>query len=289
MNRPCHPGPAVASAALALVFALAPPAAAVNVTFDVQPRQLNLGETAQATLTFHGVGGMGGIELPAVDGLSIAPPAVIQQFINGAQSVRMEYRVFPQRAGAFTIGPYNLDLQGQTLTIPAATLDVRAPDGNAAHREMIFARLQLPETPPYLHQPFELLLQLYSLPSAELSRDVNLLGGFPETGFVIGGFEELPMVREEVDGQFYNLRRFRARARALTAGTLELAPALRVGIVDRNAPQRRRDPFSGFFDDPFGRQPVTPVNIAMAAANPPRPRHSRGRAAGGFRRRRRPV
>ncbi len=251
----------------ALIFAFALSAAAIEVTFDVQPRQLNLGETAQATLTLHGVRGMGGIELPPIDGLSITPGAVVQQTINFAHSVRMDYRIFPQKPGRFTIGPYSLDLNGQQLQIPETTLEVRALEGNTSPRELIFSRLTLPDTPPYVHQVFEMTLHLYSLPTVELARDVNLLGGFPETGFVLSGFEELQMVREEVDGQFYNLRRFRARARALTAGTFTLQPTLRAGVVDRNQPQRRRDPFGGFFDDPFSRPSATPVNATTPAAS----------------------
>jgi hypothetical protein len=55
MNARIHFAKILASAALALAFASAGPASAVDVTFDVQPQLLNLGETATATLTFHGV------------------------------------------------------------------------------------------------------------------------------------------------------------------------------------------------------------------------------------------
>ncbi len=246
--------------AVAILLVSALPAAAADVSFDVSPRQLNLGETATAPLVFHGAQGLGGIELPPIDGLSITPPAVIQQNINGARSVRMDYRIVPTRAGSYALGPYTLDLNGETVRIPDVRLDVREASGDG-ERDMIFARLQLPDSPPYVHQVFELELRLYSLPEIELGRDISLLGGFPETGFVLGPFEELQLVREEVDGRFYNLRRFRTRVRALTAGEFTLQPALRAGIVDRSQ-SRRRDPFGGFFDDPFFRVATTPVTAA---------------------------
>jgi hypothetical protein len=201
----------------------------------------------------------------------------------------MEYRLFPQKPGRFTLGPYSFELNGEQLQIPEVTLDVRALDGNTSPREMIFARIQLPDTPPYVHQVFEVTLGLYSLPSVELARDINLVGGFPETGFAIGGFEELQMVREEVDGQFYNLRRFRTRARALTAGTFTLQPTLRAGVVDRNQPRQRRDPFGGFFDDPFSRPSATPVNATTPAATLTVRPYPRRRPPSGLFRRRRPV
>lgn len=239
-------------------------ARATDVTFDVQPRLLNLGETAQATLTFHGVRSAPGIEFPQIPGLQITGTGQQMQFGTGGARVSLTYNLFPQKAGAFTIGPYELDYNNEKIQIPAVTIEVRAREGaaDAGGQEMIFARITLPGQPPYVHQVFDLVLSLYFLPGVELTRDVNL-GGFPESGFAIGGFEELQMVREEVGGQFYNLRRFRARARALTAGTFTLRPGLRVGVVDRNS-RRRRDPFGGFFDDPFfGGPSATPVSVAM--------------------------
>ncbi len=249
-----------------MFFALALSAFATEVTFDVQPRLLNLGETAQATLTFHGVRSAPNIEFPQIPGLQIAGTGQMIQSINGASSVQLNYNLFPQKPGTHTIGPYTLDYNGEQIQIPAVTLEVRAPDGsaNTSTNEMLFARITLPDQPPYIHQVFDITLSLYSLPGVELMSDVKLLGGFPESGFVIGGFEELQMVREEVNGQFYNLRRFRAKVRALTAGSFELRPALRVGVVDPNQRRQTRDPF-GFFD-PFGGPSATPVDLAAPAS-----------------------
>lgn len=255
----------LASAILALAFASALPAAAMDVTFDVQPRLLNLGETATATLTFHGVRSAPAVEFPQIPNLQITGTGQQMQFGTGGSRVSLTYNLFPQKPGTHTIGPYNLEFNGETVTIPAVSLEVRSRDGADASsdREMLFARIALPETPPFIHQVFDIVLSLYSLPGVELTRDVNLLGGFPESGFVIGSFDEIQTVREEVDGQFYNLRRFRAKARALTAGTFPLQPALRVGVVDPN--QRRADPF---FDNPFfGGPAATPVSVSI----PPTP------------------
>ena len=239
-------------------------AGAVNVTFEVQPRLLYLGETAQGALVFHGVRNAPGIEFPAIPGLQISGAGQMIQNINGDVSVRLNYNIFPQKAGSFTIGPYSLDFNGEQIQIPEVKLEVRAPAGGDSQGDMIFARMTLPEQPPYIHQVFDIVLNLYFLPGVELAREVNLLGGFPESGFVMGNFEELQTVREEVNGQFYTLRRFRARVRALTAGTFPLQPALRVGVVDPNQ-RRRGDPF---FDNPFfGGPPATPVNVAIPATN----------------------
>ena len=262
-----HKAVGVLRAVLALVFASTLSVRALDVSFDVQPRLLNLGETAQATLTFHGVRLAPNIEFPSIPGLQITGTGQQMQFGTGGSQVSLTYNLFPQKPGRHTIGPYTLDYNGEQIQIPEVSLEVRAPEGNpgAATNEMIFARVTLPSAPPYIHQVFDIVLGIYSLPGMELTRDVNLLGGFPESGFVIGGFEELQMVREEVGGQFYNLRRFRAKARALTAGTFDIRPALRVGVVDPSQRRQQRDPF-GFFD-PFGGPSATPVTLPVPPAN----------------------
>lgn len=265
MKGPIQPAKILAGA-LALVFAWLLPAGAMDVTFDVQPRLLNLGETAQASLVFHGLRTAPAIEFPQIPGLQITGTGQMYQNINGASSVRLGYNFFPQKAGSFTIGPYTLEFNGEQIQIPEVQLEVRAPAGGDSPAEMLFARMQLPDTPPYIHQVFDIVLSLYALPGVELAREVNLLGGFPESGFIMGNFEELQTVREEVNGRFYTLRRFRARVRALTAGAFPLQPALRAGVVDRNQARQRRDPFGGFFDDPFSGPVANPVNVAIPAA-----------------------
>lgn len=267
MNRRVHPGILPLCALSALLLLAACPARATDVSFDVQPRLLNLGETAQATLTFHGVRSAPNIDFPAIPGLQITGTGQQMQFGTGGSQVSLTYNLFPQKPGTHAIGPYTLDLNGEQIQIPQVTLEVRAPDGSAdaANREMLFARLTLPGEPPYIHQVFDIVLGLYSLPNVELAREVNLLGGFPESGFVIGNFEELQTVREEVNGQFYNLRRFRAKARALTAGDFALQPALRVNVVDPGRRREPRDPF-GFFD-PFSGPATTPVSLAIPPTN----------------------
>lgn len=244
------------------VLACALSARATDVSFDVQPRLLNLGESAQATLTFHGMRSAPNVDFPQIPGLQITGTGQQMQFGTGGSQVSLTYNLFAQKPGRFVIGPYELDYNGEKIRIPEVALEVRAPNGDAAAtNEMLFARLALPADPPYVHQVFDIVLGIYSLPGVELTRDVNLLGGFPESGFVIGNFEELQASREEVDGQLYNLRRFRAKARALTAGSFDVRPALRVGVVDPQRRRQQRDPF-GFFD-PFGGPAATPVTLPV--------------------------
>ncbi len=245
--------------ALPLVSAL--PAFATDVSFDVSPRQLNLGETATATLVFHGAQGPGSVELPPIDGLSITPGGVIQQNINGARSVRMDYRIVPTRAGSFALGPYTLDLNGETVRIPEVRLDVREASGRDGDREMIFARLRLPDSPPYVHEVFDLELRLcYSCPISNWDAR--------------SAAQRLPRnrIRARQQGSSWCTQKkwtagsttsaARTRVRALTAGNSPSSPPCAPASWTA-ASSAARNPFGGFFDDPFFRVATTPVTAAV--------------------------
>jgi hypothetical protein len=269
----------ILAAALCAAWLCATAAAAADVTFDVQPRLLNLGETARATLTFHGMNGAPNVELPKIPGLQITGTGQQMQYGTGGTRVSLTYNLLPTRPGVFPIGPFAVQVGAQRFDVPEVRLEVRAKDPNAQEREMVFCRIVPSNPSPYVHQSFDLLLHIYFLPQLELTSNVDLLGGFPESGFSINSFEELGMVREEVQGQIYAVRRFRARARAFSAGPLSLQPAIKVGVVDPNSRrQRNRDPFFGMLDDPFQRVSSTPVTaIAEAATLDVRPIPAEGR------------
>ena len=85
MKAPIQPAKNLAGV-LALVFAWLLPAGAMDVTFDVQPRLLNLGETAQATLVFHGGRNAPAIEFPQIPGLQITGTGQDSSFPSRAES-----------------------------------------------------------------------------------------------------------------------------------------------------------------------------------------------------------
>ncbi len=228
---------------------------APTVSFDIQPRLLTLGEAAQASVTFHGIRSAPQPQFPVVENVQFGNPALYQSTINGQHSVTYSYQVVPRKSGSFTMAPNTLDLNGTPVRFTPVTLEVRPPQESVAGADdvdLLFARVRLPEKPPYVHQSFELLIQLYVAPGIQLGGGIDLAGGFPESGLALSGFETLQVTREEINGHVYDRHQFRARARALTSGRFSIQPALRVGVVDPNQQQqRRRGGFDAFFDDPF--------------------------------------
>lgn len=266
----------LAGVLLALVFLMGPlgSALAASVEFDVQPRAIRIGEAAVCSLTVRGIDNPATPQLPAVAGLRITYSGTQQSFsmVNGQtdRSVTFTYQLVPLQAGRFTLGPFAYTAPAGTFDLPGITLEVLPPDASASAgdeaqelSDLLFAVVSSSRTNLYNQQMFDLDLAVYSR-GISLGGDVQLLN-MPESGFRLQPFRELGSTREVVNNQIYDVRRFRARAQALTSGTFKIEPVLRVGIRTQRQ-RRRQDPFGmfgdSFFDDFFGNTQLVPQDVA---------------------------
>lgn len=227
---------------------------------DVNPRAVSVGESAIGSVTVRGLENPPAPALPAVPGLQISPVGTERSWSMGPggqdSSVSFRYRIMPLQAGKFSIGPFPYAAEGETLEVPAVELEVvdagsaPAPGGDSSQiADLLFATISAQPTNVYIQQVFDVVLSIYSR-NINLGRDVEL-GNLPASGLSLPPFQEMGSTREVVRNQIYDVRRFRCKAQALTAGTFTLAPNIRVQVVvprDR----RRMSPFDDFFNDPFG-------------------------------------
>ncbi|MFH0879082.1 MAG: BatD family protein [Lentisphaerota bacterium] len=235
-------------------------ARAFDVAFDLQPRVLRVGEAATASFTVMGLQNPPTPEFPKIQGVQINYAGTEQSFSIGAggqnNSVTFRFQVFPTQTGKFTLGPFVYTAGGQSAQIGAVEFEVIAPDQaqsgdgqGASWSELLFARVSVDRPKIYNQQVFNLTFSIYSR-GINLARDINLIN-MPASGFNVASFQELQATREVVNNQVYDVRRFRGKAQALTAGSFKLEPILRAAVV---VPRERRQS-RGVFDDPFFDNP----------------------------------
>ncbi len=250
---------------IAALLALALTAArGAEVEMDIEPRVLRLGESAICRIVIKDAANAPQPRLPPLQGFEVSAAGTEQniQIVNGRQSLFTAYRfqLTPIAAGDFKIGPFRYDLGDRVADIPAVEVRVLPMQGNGGEsvqsmNELLFATLTSSRPKVYVQEVFDITLNVYAQPGLNLDRNISLLN-FDTTGLALSGFEELASGREAIDGRVYDVRRFRARATALTSGAFTLNPRLRVNII---VPRSRgnRDPFFGdsFFDSfsLFGR------------------------------------
>lgn len=249
----------------------------VSADFDIQPRLLQLGEAAQATITVRGERNpppppLGGLADWEVNGPSVNSQVSI---VNGRmdQSVAFVYQLVPRRTGTLKIGPLNYKIGDQTVHLRQIELTVGAPTSTAGTgakadtklSDLIFAQLDVVPTNLYQNQLFELQLSIFHR-ELRLDNAFSLLNWQPE-GLSLSAFRELPAQRAMINGQVFEVRQFRCQARALAAGQVRLAPTVRGALVVPRERGRRNGPFNDpFFDSVFdnslfNRPDTRPVDI----------------------------
>lgn len=263
--------------AAAVVLSLAVAHAAPSADFDIQPRVLQLGEAAQATIVVRGERNPPPPPLGGLADCDVSAPSVNSQIniINGRmdQSVSFVYQLVPRRPGVIKVGPLNYKIGGQVVQLKSIDLTVAAPttasaaggDKQVALSDLVSARLQISPTNIYQNQSFELSLFI-------LHREVRLDSGFTllnwnPAGLSLSAFQELPGQRVMINGQVFEVRQFRCTARALSVGKVQLAPTVRGGILIPRERSQRSGPFNDpffdrFFQDSFfNRQESRPLDI----------------------------
>lgn len=238
------------------------------VTLDIQPRVIRLNESATLKLQFTNLNPAQAPGIPELPDFAIHYTGQEQhfQFVNGNQERRLSfnYRLVPRATGTFTVGPFSMELQGVTHEIAAVEVQVLPPSGGESESDgqtiddLVFARLHVPRTDIYLQERFDVELHLYHR-GVNLDRGIQLQN-LPATGLNLEDFQEIGSIREVVNQEIYEVRRFRMRGTAITAGTFSLEPMVRVNVLVRR--ERQRDPFFGDFDFFFGRQEVQPLTVA---------------------------
>ena len=253
-----------------IIAALAGIGWCASVDFDIQPRALRVGEAASCTFTVRGIANPPTPGLPPIQGFqsSFAGTQQSYSFANGQQdnSVTFTYQLVPLQVGKCSIGPFTYATPDQSFNLPAVAIEVVPPEGSPTQgnaqqdpSELLYAVLSTDQTNIYNQQVFDIVLSIYSQ-GLNIGNNISLMN-MPASGLSLQQFQELQGSREIVNNRAYDVRRFRAKAQALTAGTFKLEPVLQIPLLvqrDRRAPPG----FDGsFFDDFFGTVRAQPVNI----------------------------
>jgi BatD DUF11 like domain len=242
---------------------------AQQVTLDIQPRTIRLNETANLKLNFINLNPPQSPALPDLPGFTVQYVGQEQQFqfVNGVQERRLtfNYRLVPSTSGQFQLGPFTLNFNGQNVDFDAIMMEVLPPSSSSPDRQtetiddLVFAKVLLPRSEVYLQERFDVELALYYR-GVQLDRGIQLQN-MPGTGLNLDEFQEIGSSRESINNELYEVRRFRMRGTALTAGSFQLAPMVRVNVLVRRDRQQNDPFFRGFDDVFFGRYEAQPLSV----------------------------
>jgi hypothetical protein len=252
--------------------------AAATVTATLEPDTIQLGESAQMTLTFEDGAPPSAPLVPSVPNLRVEPgfPTHRISIVNGQQSsaVIYPYRLTPGRVGEYTIPAVKAQVGGQTLTSQPLKLRVLGANeaAPAGAGQLAFLKLTVPKNEVFVGEVLPVEIRLYHMVNVEGVQAQPLAA----EGFTVGKSASLPGTRAQVGGRACFTVGLATTATATKAGALQLGPASwSLNLMLPTARRRSADPFDSFierfmnnpfFDDPFLRpyQPV-PTNLVSEA------------------------
>lgn len=280
------------SSVLCLLFSVC---CAGNIQFEVtvDRNKIALGEALQLNLAFHGTQNVSAPSIDKIQGFDsrYLGPSTMVSIVNGVvtSEITHVYTLVPLKTGTFTIGPFSVEAQGETLTSKPITIEVvsappgvrQSTPGQALQesapskidaeelKDRIFLILSAGKRKVYLNEIMPLTIKLY----------VNRLGvrdiQFPvlETNdFSIEKFRQPKQYREEFSGVLYDVIEFTTDMFSIKPGEFTLGPAkLKCNLVVHRQAQRGRGPFDDdffggafnddIFNDFFGRYEVYPLEL----------------------------
>ncbi len=266
----------------------------IKLEVTVDRTKIALGEALQLNLTFQGTQNVSAPSIDKIDGFDTRylGPSTMVSIVNGVvtSSITHVYTLVPLKTGTFTIGPFSIQAQGNTLTSKPITVEVVSASsggqpptsgqalpepppskiGAEELKERIFLILTAGKRKVYLNEIMPLTIKLY----------VNRLGvrdiQFPEittSDFSIEKFGQPKQYREEFGDVLYDVIEFSTDIFAMKPGEFTLGPAkLKCNlVVRRQAQAHRRTPFDDdffggafnddIFNDFFGRYGAYPLEL----------------------------
>lgn len=279
MAEPQRPSPrrwhlfAVVALLLAAVATPAPAVADLTVTATVSNQRVRVGETITLAIEAVGTQSVAAPALEAVDGFHARYLGPSQQvsIVNGQISARIQHRyaLTAQREGQFSLGPFSLEHDGRTYaTAPVVVRVSPASAGQEAGAETDVdgepLRLTLSVERPrvYLHERVPVDVTLYV--GQVTARDLQY-PSLPADGVSIEPFGQPIRSAQVVDGERFEVLRFRTAVTPLKSGSLVLGPA-------RTSLNVVRRPQNFFFTQ---RQPVELASAAVTLEVLPLPEAGR--------------
>jgi hypothetical protein len=231
-------------------------AGAVTFTTSLDRDMINLGETAELSLTFEGGGPQGSPTLPNIPGLSFAyvGPSSQFSFVNGQTSstITHHFTVTAQRPGVYTIPGLAIEVDGKRLSSRPLKLTV-SQSGTPSDTEIssgsqvAFVKLALPKRDLYVGEVTTAELQLW------LRDDVQNFGNLqlpslPADGFNLGKMTERARYRSQQGNHAYTVVPIAITLTATKSGTLSLGPLTVQLVIVLPSSDRGGDPFFRMFN-----------------------------------------
>ncbi len=256
----------------------------ISFNASIDPNLVELGSSAQLTLTINGADSVPAVQLPKVDGLETryVGPSTQVSIIDGkmSRSTALNFTVIPLKTGEFkipaiTVSINNKDYVSQPILINVVNPGTATPspaDANAPAatlKDKIFIVMGTSKKEVYLNEPVPLFIKLF-INNVQV-KNIQY-PSFEHDGFTVDEFKEPRRGTQDLGGTNYQVLEFQTYMYPSRTGDLTLGPTkLGANIVFKSA-RKNGSPFNQFgsvfdddvFENVFGAYDVKTVMLESA-------------------------
>ncbi|MBU1864601.1 MAG: BatD family protein [Candidatus Omnitrophica bacterium] len=255
-----------------VIFPFCSSAKDIPFEIEIDRKTVSLGSTTELKIAFHGTKSIPAPTLPQINGLEIhyIGPSTVTSFVNGhmSRSITHMYTVIPLKVGAFNIGPFSFNYQGDTYLSKGVTIAVtdgsspaktfQTPQGSGTTQgdadraldDYVFLTTEAGKKKAYLNEMIPLKIRLYI--NRFNIRDIQY-PEFAHEGFSVEDFKKPSQYQQVVNGVRYEVVEFETNVFGTRPGVFKLGPAQLEGnlLLQKQSRKGRTSAFDDFFSDDF--------------------------------------
>ncbi|HCR36981.1 MAG TPA: hypothetical protein DIU37_02405 [Opitutae bacterium] len=174
-------------------------AESINIKSRFSPSHMSVGSSAAYRIEFQGIQSAPRVQLPKIPGLRFIPGETQRRVFvyngNTRTQVTVGYRVDAQEVGEYTVPSFEVTIDGEPYTVPAASLSVLkadAPQGdNSDTAPPVKLELIIPKKKLYVGETIPCQVKLFVQAGVQ-SRLVSEEPSQEDDAFVVSASEDMP-------------------------------------------------------------------------------------------------
>ncbi len=226
----------------------------IRLSATVDKNQLTLEDSIEYSITVHGVRNPPMPELPPLSDFRVRSRGTQSstQIINSDMRVSTTHKflLIPKNTGRLKIGSAVMKLDGAIYKSDPIIVSVEKPrPGEIDKNEVVFTETSVSKKDPFVNEQIAYTFKLFRRVGAN---NLNLSMPYDDTLFRKEDMGKAKRYSKVINGIAYDVHELSVALFPLKAGDAVIPPSLlELDLVYRTQGNRRKDPFSNFFNDPF--------------------------------------
>jgi len=226
----------------------------VQLSASVDKSQLTIEDSLELSIKISGVRNPPTPELPPLKEFKVRSTGTQSstQIFNSTMQVSTthKYLLIPKTEGSFIIGPITMHLSGSIYRSEPITVTIKKPNPiKPNENKSVYTETSISNKTPYINEQVVYTFKLFRKTEA---RNLNLSMPYDESFFRKENLGKAKRYSRVINGMAYDVDEVSIALIPIKIGESTIPPSMmELDLIQRTQTNRRRDPFTRFFNDPF--------------------------------------